>query len=82
MSFRTLSYHRTSRNAKCFKCSLEYLFVAGEHCDHETRLWAQEHFGVSEQFQVWAKFSQNLLLTFKKELHVRGVFFSMAELLI
>ena len=32
-----------------FYCSLEYLFVAGEHCDHETRLWAQEHFGVSKK---------------------------------
>ena len=24
--------------------------MAGEHCDHETRLWAQEHFGVSGKF--------------------------------
>ena len=34
-------------NVTICSSSLEYLFVAGEHCDHETRLWAQEHFGVS-----------------------------------
>lgn len=33
--------------------SLEYLFVAGEHCDHETRLWAQEHFGVPVLDNWW-----------------------------
>lgn len=26
---------------------LKYMFVAGEHCDYETRLWAQEHFKVT-----------------------------------
>ena len=27
--------------------SLRNIFLAGEHCDHETRLWATKHFKVS-----------------------------------
>ena len=28
------------------KC-LKYLFVAGEHCDHGTRVWAEKQFQVT-----------------------------------
>jgi propionyl-CoA synthetase len=33
--------------------SLRYLFVAGEHCDHGTRLWAQDHFRVPVLDNWW-----------------------------
>jgi acyl-coenzyme A synthetase/AMP-(fatty) acid ligase len=33
--------------------SLRYLFVAGEHCDHGTRLWAQDHFKVPVLDNWW-----------------------------
>ena len=32
---------------------MKYLFVAGEHCDHETRLWAQDHFKVPVLDNWW-----------------------------
>ena len=35
--------------------SLRYLFVAGEHCDHGTRLWAQEHFRHSRKLKTEEK---------------------------
>merc|ERR1719187_686595 len=25
---------------------LKYMFIAGEHCEHETRLWTEKRFGV------------------------------------
>ena len=34
------------------KC-LKYLFVAGEHCDHGTRIWAQNQFGVPVLDNWW-----------------------------
>ena len=33
--------------------SLKYLFVAGEHCDHETRLWAENQFQVPVLDNWW-----------------------------
>lgn len=33
--------------------SLQYLFVAGEHCDHSTRLWAEKHFNVPVMDNWW-----------------------------
>jgi acyl-coenzyme A synthetase/AMP-(fatty) acid ligase len=33
--------------------SLRYLFVAGEHCDHGTRVWAEEHFRVPVLNNWW-----------------------------
>jgi len=33
--------------------SLRQLFVAGEHCDYKTRLWAQEHFRVPVLDNWW-----------------------------
>ena len=33
--------------------SLKYLFVAGEHCDHETRLWAQDQFKIPVLDNWW-----------------------------
>ena len=32
---------------------LKYLFVAGEHCDHDTRLWAQNRFQVPVLDNWW-----------------------------
>ena len=34
-------------------CSLKYLFVAGEHCDHGTRVWASEQFKVPVLNHWW-----------------------------
>lgn len=33
--------------------SLRYLFVAGEHCDHGTRVWAEQHFRVPVLNNWW-----------------------------
>ena len=32
---------------------LKYLFVAGEHCDHETRIWSEEKFNVPVLDNWW-----------------------------
>ena len=34
------------------KC-LRYLFVAGEHCDHGTRIWAEKQFQVPVLDNWW-----------------------------
>ncbi len=34
-------------------CSLHYLYVAGEHCDHATRIWSEHHFGVPTLDNWW-----------------------------
>ena len=36
-----------------FAYSLKYLFVAGEHCDHGTRVWASEQFKVPVLNHWW-----------------------------
>ena len=42
------------------------MFVAGEHCDHETRLWTQEHFGVSDKFEIWGNMGKTCSVKMKE----------------
>jgi len=37
----------THKNMYVYIFRLRNLFVAGEHCDNDTRLWAQKSFGVT-----------------------------------